>query len=67
MADITIDTERCKGCGLCVANCPLGLLLISDRLNSFGYNPATVASNERCTGCQNCAVICPDLAITIEK
>ena len=30
MAKLTIDAERCKGCGLCVANCPKKLLRIAN-------------------------------------
>ncbi len=62
-----INKQRCKGCGLCVAFCPLGLISISTELNSMGYHPAVVNDESKCRGCQNCALICPDLAITIEQ
>ncbi|MBT8340278.1 MAG: ferredoxin family protein, partial [Desulfatitalea sp.] len=35
-----IDTDRCKGCGLCVMVCPKKVLAISDQLNPRGYFPA---------------------------
>ena len=37
MAKITFQTERCKGCGLCVNACPKGILaLATDRINNKG-------------------------------
>ena len=61
---IIIDTERCKGCGLCVAACPKGCIVISEKSNKNGYFPAQ-ATNSTCTGCCFCALICPDLAIEV--
>ncbi|MHC4580561.1 MAG: 4Fe-4S binding protein, partial [Planctomycetota bacterium] len=34
---IKIDTERCKGCGLCVAVCPKGIIVICAKSNRHGY------------------------------
>ena len=40
MPKLTIYTELCKGCGLCVRACPKNLLsLSSSTLNSNGYQP----------------------------
>ena len=61
---ITIDTERCKGCGLCVTVCPKNCIIISNRPNTIGYFAAG-ASNTGCTGCAMCAIICPDAAIVV--
>ena len=37
MGHITIDTERCKGCTLCIAYCPKKSIHLSDELNLKGY------------------------------
>ena len=61
---IIIDTERCKGCSLCVAVCPKSCIVISRQSNKSGYFPAEV-TNADCTGCCLCALICPDVAIEV--
>jgi 2-oxoglutarate ferredoxin oxidoreductase subunit delta len=61
---IIIDTERCKGCGLCVVVCPQNVIVVSEKSNSIGYFPARVNSND-CTGCGSCAIICPDAIIEV--
>ena len=61
---ITINSERCKGCGLCVEFCPKGHIFISQRSNKKGYFPAEV-NNLECTGCALCALMCPEAVIEV--
>ena len=61
---IIIDSERCKGCGLCLTVCPHNVITISEKSNSKGYFPAE-PTGSNCTGCTNCAVVCPDCAIEV--
>jgi len=61
---IKIDTERCKGCGLCVEAYPKNIIVISEHSNKNGYFPAEVTTNIiDCFGCALCAIVCPDSAI----
>ncbi len=64
--DVVIQTERCKGCEICISTCPQSVLAMSDEVNSKGYRYA-VKVNSECTGCTNCAVVCPDAVITVYR
>jgi len=63
----TIDTDGCKGCGLCVSVCPKNVLEISNDVNVKGYFPAYQARPEDCIFCAICCTMCPDVAITINE
>ena len=64
---VVIHPEQCKGCGLCVAACPKGVLVQSDRTNRFGYR-FTRAGGQGCTGCGICFYNCPEPgAITVHR
>jgi len=67
MANIKIDSERCKGCCLCVAECPLGNIRMSELFNKAGHHYAEIIDKDTCTGCALCCQMCPDIAIRIEQ
>lgn len=65
---VTFDEDRCKGCELCTAVCPVNIIKMDkSRINNKGYHPATIYEMDKCIACANCAIICPDLVITVEK
>lgn len=64
---IVIDTERCKGCELCLGACPPKVINMADFFNGKGYRPAVLADPDKCTGCALCAVVCPDVCITVYR
>ena len=68
MAKLSIRTERCKGCGLCVNACPKKILVLSqDKINAKGHHPAEINDQEKCIACAFCATMCPDCVITVER
>ena len=62
---IVVDTEKCKGCGVCIVNCPTQTIALSKNVNNKGYNYAYMENPDNCTGCTNCATVCPDSVITV--
>ena len=62
-----IDSDRCKGCGLCVDVCPKNVLEISGEVNARGYFPVFQARPEDWIHCSVCCIMCPDVAITISE
>lgn len=57
---ISIDHNKCNGCGLCIPNCPEGAIQIID-------NKAHLVSDLFCDGLGACIGHCPQGAITIEE
>ncbi len=64
---IVVDTERCKGCNLCVVACPLNIISLSKEVNVRGYNFAQQTIEDTCNGCASCATVCPDGCISVYK
>ena len=64
---IEVDESFCKGCGLCVGDCPQGVLALDmERLTPKGYHPVQLIADE-CTGCAICAIVCPEAALTVYR
>lgn len=60
LGKLDIDTELCKGCGLCVESCTPGVLSLSTAsLNHSGYRYA-VYQGSGCSGCGLCFYACPE-------
>lgn len=64
---VVVDSERCKGCELCVHTCLQHVLGMSADMNSKGYHYAYMENPEKCTGCTNCGIICPDGVISVYR
>ncbi|MBI4461722.1 MAG: ferredoxin family protein [Acidobacteria bacterium] len=62
---LELDSEECKGCGLCVEACPPKVLRLADTLNHTGLHPVAYLGSG-CTGCGICFFVCPEPgAITV--
>ena len=63
---LDIATDRCKGCGLCVAICPKDVLALDTAVvNRLGYHPVRLIDPAPCTSCALCARVCPDTVFAV--
>jgi len=56
---ITLDTDKCNGCGDCVKRCQFGALRYEVALDKANIDPF------QCFGCGLCATICRRCAIEL--
>lgn len=61
---VKVNDEKCKQCGICVANCPKKAISFSDVINMKGYQPVVV-DDAACIGCGICYTMCPDWVFEI--
>ncbi|HUW64474.1 MAG TPA: 4Fe-4S dicluster domain-containing protein [Spirochaetia bacterium] len=61
MFKVSVDADKCEGCGECAAACPASMLEMED-------GKATVTgSPDDCLGCETCVVTCPNDAVRVEE
>ncbi|ADI74330.1 Glutamate synthase (NADPH) [Methanohalobium evestigatum Z-7303] len=56
---VSIDSARCRKCGICVNNCSFGALEFRDG--------RVIPDDSKCVACYRCVSKCPDNAITISN
>lgn len=56
---LVINTDWCKGCGICVAFCPKKVLTLKKE--------KVALSGEGCILCGQCELRCPDYAIYLDE
>lgn len=61
MNKVIVNKDRCKGCGICVAFCPVQVFTQDED----GIAIPTYV--EKCIGCKMCVMRCPDFAVTVIK
>lgn len=65
---IVVDTDRCKGCQLCVNACPQHVIsIVQNKVNVHGYPYVEPLHSEECIGCSSCGIVCPDGCITVYR
>jgi 2-oxoglutarate ferredoxin oxidoreductase subunit delta len=60
-AALHVNRTWCKGCNLCIAACPSGILALD------ADQRITVSDIGRCIFCGLCAVRCPDFVFVLER
>lgn len=57
---LVVDSQWCKGCGICVAFCPRQVLALVQ-------GKVQILDISRCIRCSMCEKLCPDYAIYLTK
>lgn len=60
MAKVTVDMEKCSGCGECISVCPGSVFEFNDEGKSNPIRP------EDCQECCSCVEVCPESAIKVD-
>ena len=56
---IVVNSDRCKGCQLCVVACPKNVIALAPKkVNVHGY-PYVEQTGDDCIGCASFAILCP--------
>ncbi len=58
---LKIYSERCKGCGICVAFCPKKVLELNE------IEKVQAVREKDCIKCRQCEMRCPDFAIFVKN
>ncbi|MCK4993938.1 MAG: 4Fe-4S binding protein [Candidatus Omnitrophica bacterium] len=53
---VTIDNDKCTGCGNCIEACPVQAIEIKNR---------KAVVDQKCIDCENCIAQCPQEAIAL--
>ena len=59
---ITVDEERCVGCGICEQLCPVSILRLVDEKVEIDESRV-----DECVGCKNCEISCPVGCILVQR
>jgi nitroreductase/NAD-dependent dihydropyrimidine dehydrogenase PreA subunit len=62
MSLFVVDKEKCKRDGICVAECPFGLIELKDKES---VPVPIVGADEMCINCGHCVAVCPHGAMSL--
>lgn len=60
MYEVTVDNDKCIGCGECIDICPVEVYELQDE-------KSVPVNAEECVGCESCIEVCEQEAITVRK
>jgi len=61
MYTVTIDAEKCQGCGECCDACPAAILTLVDGKAAVTGDPSD------CLGCETCVASCEHDAVALKE
>lgn len=73
--DLSVDPDKCNGCGICVETCPQNLIILTSRsekihiacATSTGPEPIKDICGNGCVKCYICLAACDNRAISVDK
>ncbi len=60
MYEVTVDNDKCVGCGECVDICPVEVYELQDE-------KSVPVNAEECVGCESCIEVCEQEAISVRE
>jgi NAD-dependent dihydropyrimidine dehydrogenase PreA subunit len=60
MYEVTVDNDKCVGCGDCVDICPVEVYELQDE-------KLVPVNAEECVGCESCIEVCEQEAISVKE
>jgi len=63
MKGFTVDSDKCQRDGICVADCPAGVI---KKQSADDYPEPTTDFEKFCLACGHCVVICPHKALSLD-
>lgn len=58
---VSINREKCSGCGECIDPCPAHILEMDED------GKANVTDPAECMGCETCVSVCPNECYTVQE
>jgi NAD-dependent dihydropyrimidine dehydrogenase PreA subunit len=62
MVKVSVDLEKCTGCGTCVDTCPVEVFELADVSSE---QKASVVNENECIICEACVATCSEEAIEV--
>ncbi|MHC1564568.1 MAG: 4Fe-4S dicluster domain-containing protein [Candidatus Hecatellaceae archaeon] len=66
MVEVSVDIEKCNGCGTCVDVCPVSVFEIKE-VEGYEGKKSVVVNQDDCIVCRSCEVQCEQQAITVTE